>query len=332
MFREYEEKGDECCSAGPSSVIRTVSGSSKDTEVTEKLHLLEKKEADTSIVDIDNRSMNNSVLKDESRLPDFEEHSNLETNKEKNNSENIQKTLDLNEAPSLDLPLQAQVTKQSSEHTAEMIGINHEEKEISTSDSQSPLENVETLESPEMLENVTPEGVEEDEDFVDLKEETNLALTSEQCVPKPIEENDLCDSQVTSVVQQCTASSKEPVSIEVVPEIVEGSIVEGSVETEQQDCLPEISSPEINRAQSTSDTENNIDDKNTNQPQTKTVVDSTQPQTSEAIIVSDKKIARLDVSSIASDTERLELKPHANPEVNHPPRAISEVGFSLLST
>ncbi|ETE70830.1 Lipopolysaccharide-responsive and beige-like anchor protein, partial [Ophiophagus hannah] len=320
MFREYEEKGDECCSAGPSSIIRTVSGISKDPEVTEKLHLLEKKEADTSTVDIDNRSMNNSVMKDESRLPDFEEHSNLETNKEKNKTENIQKTLDLNKAPSLDLSLQAQVTKQSSEHTAEIIGINHEEKETSTTDSQSPLENVETLESPEMLENVTPEVyVEEDEEFVDLKEETNLALTSEQCVPKPIEEHDLCDSQVTSVGQQCTASSKEPVSIEVVPEIVEGS-----VETEQQDCLPETSGPEINRAQSTSDTENNIDDKNTNQPQTKTVVDSTQPQTSEAIIASDKKIARLDVSSIASDTERLELKPHANPEVNQPPRAISE--------
>ncbi|XP_026553920.1 lipopolysaccharide-responsive and beige-like anchor protein isoform X3 [Pseudonaja textilis] len=326
MFREYEEKGDECCSAGPSSIIRTVSGISKDAEVTEKLHLLEKKEADTPTVDIDNRSMNNSIMKDESRLPDFEEHSNLETNKEKNKTENIQKTLGLNKAPSLDLPLQAQVTKQSSEHTAEIIGINHEEKEISTTDSQSPLENVETLESPEMLENVTPEVyVEEDEDFVDLKEETNLALTSEQCVPKPIEEHDLCDSQVTSVGQQCTASSKEPVSIEVVPELVEGSVVEGSMETEQQDCLPETSGPEINRAQSTSDTENNIADKNTNQPQTKTVVDSTQPQTSEAIIASDKKIARLDVSSIASDTERLELKPHANPEVNQPARAISEM-------
>ncbi|KAG8134541.1 putative Lipopolysaccharide-responsive and beige-like anchor protein, partial [Naja naja] len=325
MFREYEEKGDECCSAGPSSIIRTVSGISKDAEVTEKLHLLEKKEADTSTVNVDNRSMNNSIMKDESRLPDFEEHSNLETNKEKNKTENTQKTLDLNKAPSLDLPPQAQVTKQSSEHTAEIIGINHEEKEISTTDSQSPLENAETLESPEMLENVTPEVyVEEDEDFVDLKEETNLALTSEQCAPKPIEEHDLCDSQVTSVGQQCTASSKEPVSIEVVPEIVEGSVVEGSVETEQQDCLPETSGPEINRAQSTSDTENNIDDKNTNQPQTKTVVDSRQPQTSEAIIASDKKIARLDVSSIASDTERLELKPHANPEVNQPPRAISE--------
>uniref|UniRef100_A0A8C6XJC8 LPS responsive beige-like anchor protein n=1 Tax=Naja naja TaxID=35670 RepID=A0A8C6XJC8_NAJNA len=280
MFREYEEKGDECCSAGPSSIIRTVSGISKDAEVTEKLHLLEKKEADTSTVNVDNRSMNNSIMKDESRLPDFEEHSNLETNKEKNKTENTQKTLDLNKAPSLDLPPQAQVTKQSSEHTAEIIGINHEEKEISTTDSQSPLENAETLESPEMLENVTPEVyVEEDEDFVDLKEETNLALTSEQCAPKPIEEHDLCDSQVTSVGQQCT---------------------------------------------STSDTENNIDDKNTNQPQTKTVVDSRQPQTSEAIIASDKKIARLDVSSIASDTERLELKPHANPEVNQPPRAISE--------
>uniref|UniRef100_A0A8C6XH37 LPS responsive beige-like anchor protein n=1 Tax=Naja naja TaxID=35670 RepID=A0A8C6XH37_NAJNA len=314
MFREYEEKGDECCSAGPSSIIRTVSGISKDAEVTEKLHLLEKKEADTSTVNVDNRSMNNSIMKDESRLPDFEEHSNLETNKEKNKTENTQKTLDLNK---------------SSEHTAEIIGINHEEKEISTTDSQSPLENAETLESPEMLENVTPEVyVEEDEDFVDLKEETNLALTSEQCAPKPIEEHDLCDSQVTSVGQQCTASSKEPVSIEVVPEIVEGSVVEGSVETEQQDCLPETSGPEINRAQSTSDTENNIDDKNTNQPQTKTVVDSRQPQTSEAIIASDKKIARLDVSSIASDTERLELKPHANPEVNQPPRAISEVGFT----
>uniref|UniRef100_A0A8C6XHA1 LPS responsive beige-like anchor protein n=1 Tax=Naja naja TaxID=35670 RepID=A0A8C6XHA1_NAJNA len=298
MFREYEEKGDECCSAGPSSIIRTVSGISKDAEVTEKLHLLEKKEADTSTVNVDNRSMNNSIMKDESRLPDFEEHSNLETNKEKNKTENTQKTLDLNK---------------SSEHTAEIIGINHEEKEISTTDSQSPLENAETLESPEMLENVTPEVyVEEDEDFVDLKEETNLALTSEQCAPKPIEEHDLCDSQVTSVGQQCTASSKEPVSIEVVPEIVEGSVVEGSVETEQQDCLPETSGPEINRAQSTSDTENNIDDKNTNQPQTKTVVDSRQPQTSEAIIASDKKIARLDVSSIASDTERLELKPHTS--------------------
>lgn len=328
MFREYEEKGDKCCTAGPSSIIRTISGISKEGEVTEKLHHLEKKEADTSSVDTDNRSMNNSVLKDESRLSDFEEHNNSETNKEKTKTENIQRPLDLNGAPSLDLPLQAKITKQSSDCTAEITGINHEEKGICTTDSQSPLENVETLESPEMLGNVTPEVyVEEDEDFVDLKEETNLALTSEQCVPKPIEDHDLCDSQVTSIMQPCTASSKEPVSIEVVPETVEGS-----VETEQPDGLPEISCPEINRAQSTSDNENNLDDKNTNQPQTKTVVDSTQPQTSEAIIASDKKIARLDVSSIASDTERLELKPHANPEVNQSPRAITEVGFALLSS
>ncbi|XP_007444234.2 lipopolysaccharide-responsive and beige-like anchor protein, partial [Python bivittatus] len=307
MFREYEEKGDEGCNVGPSSILRTVSGVSKDAEVTEKLHHLEIKEIDISTADVNNSSMKNRVLRDESRLSDSEEHSNSETRKEKTNIENAQKTPDLNKAPGLDLPLQAPVTKQSSESTAEITGINHEEKEVTATDAQLPLENVaeETLESPEILENVTPEVyVEEDEDFVDLKEETNLALTSEECAPKPIEEH--------------AASSKGPVSIDV------PKIVEGSAETEQQDCLPEISGPEINRAQSNSDTENNIDDKNTNQPETKTIVDNTQPQTSETLIASDKKIARLDVSSIASDTERLELKPHANPEVNQPPGTIPE--------
>ncbi|XP_062992178.1 lipopolysaccharide-responsive and beige-like anchor protein isoform X2 [Elgaria multicarinata webbii] len=324
MFREYQEKGDDGSSAGPSTLLRTVSGSGKEAEVTEGHQRLEIKEADTSANDDRDGNVKNSPLMAEARSSDFEEQISSEMNEEKRTErESGQRTPDLNEAPCLEIPLQTEVTKQSPEATSEMIGTNHEGEMVTAADAQSPSIDGETLESPEILEKLTPDVEEEEEDFVDLKEESNLPFTSEECTGKPSEEHNLCESQETPAIQENSVPLKEPDSV-----ALESKGAEASVETEQQpDSLPVVSTSEINGAKGQPDS--NVVEKsngeNSDHPQTKTVVDNMQPPTSETLVAADKKIAKLDVSSVASDTERLELKSSASLEVNQPLRTIPEM-------
>ncbi|XP_077156234.1 lipopolysaccharide-responsive and beige-like anchor protein isoform X2 [Paroedura picta] len=318
MFREYQEKGDEDGGAGPSTQVRTVSGSSRETEVTGTVQHLEIKEADTTSYS----GVLTSTQKMEGRSPDCEEQSDSSaaTKEVRTEKENAQKASDLNKASSLDLPVQTEEIKQSSEISSEETeGIHQEEKAV-VIEAASPIQNVDaaTPESPEIIEKFTPEVEdEEDEDFVDLKEESNLPFTSEECPPKPSEEHTLSESHRTSEEQeQQTVTMKE-----LVPVSLETKNTEASEErTQDPDPLPEISSSltKDTTLQLNSHAIEKADEENTNQSLTKTTADDVQPHTSE------NKIAKLDVSSVASDTERLELKSSAILEVNQAPRPIPE--------
>ncbi|XP_044286891.1 lipopolysaccharide-responsive and beige-like anchor protein isoform X2 [Varanus komodoensis] len=320
MFREYQEKGDDSCSAGPSALVRTISGTSKINEITEGHQKLEVKEAGPSA----NSDVNGNVkytLTGEERSSDFEERTNVEMNEEKK-TESGQRTPDLNKVPCLEISQQAEVIKESSEVTSEMLKTNQEEEMLAATDVLSPSENAdgETLESPEILEKPTPE-MEEEEDFVDLKEESSLPFTSEECAARPSEEHNLDKSQETLTIEQNSVTLKEPDSV-----ALEG--VEASVEREQEPIPPpQITASEINGAKGQPDS--NVVEKSNGEniahPQSKTVADNIQPPTPETLVPSDKKIAKLDVSSVASDTERLELKSSASLEVNQPLRPIPEM-------
>ncbi|XP_028598700.2 lipopolysaccharide-responsive and beige-like anchor protein isoform X3 [Podarcis muralis] len=325
MFREYQEKGDEDSGPGPSTLIRSISGTSREAEVTGRQQHLEIKEAGTSANDVGNGNVENSTLNAEGTSPDFEKQANSEMNAEKQTEgENGWRTPDLSKAPCLELPLKAEAIKQDSEAASETTEANHEEETVAAI-AQSPSQNVEgdTLESPEILEKLTPEvEEEEEEDFVDLKEESSLPFTSEECAPKLSKDHTLSERQAAPAIQQDTATLEEPVSVALEPKVADASVETG----QESDALPETSASEISdtKAQPNADITEKADEHNTDNLQTKTTVDDMQPHISETVVVSDKKIAKLDVSSVASDTERLELKSSTSLEVNQPLHSLPE--------
>lgn len=321
MFREYQDKGNEDCNASSSTLVRTLSGTNREIEATRMHQQLEIKEAGTSVC-VGNGAVNNSSLKDEDRPSNCEEQSDSEANEEKSTErENGHITSDLNKAACLELPLQCEAVTQSSEAISEMTDMIHEGEITAVVSITSPAQiDGETLESPEILEKPTPD-VEEEEDFVDLKEESNLPFASEDSASVPSEEHTLTDSQVALAINQETAILEESVT-----EAVEPKGAELSVKAEQ-DSLPKTNASEIKAAtgQPHSGVVEKMDKKNTDHPQTKATAGDAQSHPAEALVVSEKTIAKLDVSSVASDTERLELKSNASLEVNQPVRSIPEV-------
>ncbi|XP_060102640.1 lipopolysaccharide-responsive and beige-like anchor protein [Heteronotia binoei] len=322
MFRDYQEKGDEDCGAGPSTQVRTVSSSSRETEIAGTVQLLEIKEAGTTAYSDRSSNVQTGTQKTEDRSSDCEEQTDSSDaiREVRTEKENVQKTSNLNKEPSLDLPIQTEEIKQTLEASSETTEGIHEKERVVVTEAASPTKKAdgETLESPEILEKLTPEVEdEEDEDFVDLKAESNLPFASEECPPTPSEEHTLSESQGTSEVQELrTVMVKEPV-----PVPLETKNTEASVEREQDpDSLPEISSFVIKDTtlESNSHVIDKAEEQNTDQSLTKTTADDMQPHTSE------NKIAKLDVSSVASDTERLELKSSAILEVNQALRPIPE--------
>lgn len=320
MFREYQDKGNEDCNASSSTLVRTLSGTNREIEATRMHQQLEIKEAGTSVC-VGNGAVNNSSLKDEDRPSNCEEQSDFEANEEKSTErENGHITSDLNKAACLELPLQCEAVKQSSEAISEMTDVIHEGEITAVVSITSPAQiDGETLESPEILEKPTPD-VEEEEDFVDLKEESNLPFASEDSASVPSEEHTLTDSQVALAINQETAILEESVT-----EAVEPKGAELSVKAEQV-SLPKTNASEIKAAtgQPHSGVVEKMDKKNTDHPQTKATAGDAQSHPAEALVVSEKTIAKLDVSSVASDTERLELKSNASLEVNQPVRSIPE--------
>uniref|UniRef100_A0A803TAM5 LPS responsive beige-like anchor protein n=1 Tax=Anolis carolinensis TaxID=28377 RepID=A0A803TAM5_ANOCA len=298
MFREYQDKEDEDCGVGPSTIIRTVSGTSREVEVAARQQHLEIKEIDISRNDVGCDDARNSTLRGDEGPSDFAEPTNSKVNEE-----NGQGSSDLNADPHLECSLPPETIQQN-------LG--------------TPSENTdgETLESPEILEKLTPEVEEEEEDFVDLKEESNLPFTSEESVPKTNE-------HTTEEIQiaQAIPPLKEPILTDS-----ESKSVVASVERQQDpESLPETSASEVSdgKVQPDSNAVEKISEENTDHPQNKTTTDNTPPNTSE-IVASEKKIAKLDVSSVASDTERLELKSNTTLEVNQPVRSIPEVCFAAV--
>uniref|UniRef100_A0A8C4Y9D0 LPS responsive beige-like anchor protein n=1 Tax=Gopherus evgoodei TaxID=1825980 RepID=A0A8C4Y9D0_9SAUR len=282
MYQDYQRKGGEGIGTVPSTPVRTISGVNREAEFSRRQH----------------HSPSNEGKKSE--------------------GENGQRSPDLNRAACLEFPSQTEAVKPGdSEITsgiAEAIAdslskANELVEETAAIDGasltvQTVLEG-ETPESPEMLEEFTPEV---EDDFVDLKEESSLPLPSEELVLKPSEETSSpeSESEVTIATKEETIVEEEPESI-----LLESKSAEILNETrEELASLSETVTAEIQveTSQRNSEVSEKLEELKTDRSETKATGEDANTHTSE------RKIAKLDVSSVASDTQRLELKPSTSRE------------------
>uniref|UniRef100_A0A8C3SGM0 Lipopolysaccharide-responsive and beige-like anchor protein n=1 Tax=Chelydra serpentina TaxID=8475 RepID=A0A8C3SGM0_CHESE len=295
MYRDYQRKGGEGSGTVPSTPVRTISGVSRELQ---------------------SRTLSNEGKKSEGK--------------------NGQRSPDLNRAPCLEFPPQtgavkpgdSEITSGIAEAIADSLSKAKElVEETAATDGasltkQTVLEG-ETPESPEMLEEFTPEV--EDDDFVDLKEESNLPLPSEELVLKPSEENSSpeSESQITIAMKEETVVEKEP---EAIP--LESKSAEILNETrEELASLSETVTSEVQEETSQLNSEvcEKLEELKSDGSETKATGEDVSTRTSDASVFSEKKIAKLDVSSVASDTQRLELKPSTSLEATQPLRPLPEI-------
>ncbi|XP_075786138.1 lipopolysaccharide-responsive and beige-like anchor protein isoform X3 [Pelodiscus sinensis] len=332
MFRDYQRKGSEGSGPIPSTPVRTISGVSREVEITRRQQPEEEKE----VVGDDN--VENSAQKNEIKASsECKLQSHTPSKAEKTSEgENGLRSLDLNRAPHLEFSPQTEAVKSGdSEITsgiAEAIADSPSKgkelvEETAATDgasltAQTVLEG-EMPESPEMLEEITPE-VEED-DFVDLKEESSLPSPSEELVLKPSEENSLPESE-----SQVAQATKEEAVVVREPEAVPLESKSTEILDETRDELASLSGTVNSDVQEeTSQPHSGVSEKSeelkTDVNETKATGEYANARTSAASVVSEIKIAKLDVSNVASDTQRLELKPNTSLEAAQPLRPLPEI-------
>nr|XP_009687535.1 PREDICTED: lipopolysaccharide-responsive and beige-like anchor protein isoform X1 [Struthio camelus australis] len=331
MYREYQGKGGEGNGIGPSTPIRTISGVSKEAETAGKLHHLELKEvaaAPSSIIDDD---MECSTEKNETKPSDDDQQTHSVSNQRKElEGEDKESTQNLKVVPYSEFSPEREAIKPSvseiSTGIAETIEdspskvheLVHEKAAVTAASlaEQTTFEG-ETLESPEGLEKSTLD-VEEEDDFVDLKEESSIPLPPEE-VAGTVKEHSSHESQGT----------KQEKVIEKKPEaVLLKSKDTGDVDGKKQEMasLSETVSSAIREiaTQLNSEEEKKLEEEKILFSETRTVEEDANARVPELAGASEKRIAKLDVSSVASDTERLELKANTNLAAPLPLRSLPE--------
>lgn len=341
MYREYQGKGGEGSNLGLSTPIRTISGV-REAVTAGRQEYVEVRDATSACIVGDDNVEYSTQEKEMKPTTECEQQSHLAPNEgKKSEEENGQKTPELNRALGLDLSLQKEAVESGDTEITTGIAEAIEDspsktkglvEETADVDGASPATQTileEMLESPEILEKSTPE-VEEEDDFVDLKEESSLPLPSEESVSTGNEEHSNLDneSQVTLAAEQETISEKKP---ESTPLESEGA--EGRDETKQElASVSEMRSSQIQEVTTQLSSEpNETEDEKTLASETKVTGEDGNTLTSEVCMPSEKKIAKLDVSSVASDTERLELKASTSLEATQSHRPLPEVTFLHIS-
>ncbi|NWH56241.1 LRBA protein, partial [Geococcyx californianus] len=331
MYREYQVKEDEGSGISSSALIRTISGVGKEAETKGRQQCLELKEDITApccVIDDGTECSTEKKETNTSRDGDQQTHS-VSNNREELEEEDKETAQDLKAVSCVEFSLEPEAVKgslsQISTGIAEAIEDSPskadelmEETVAVTAASltmQTTLEG-EIPESAERLEKSTVE-VEEEDDFVDLKEESNMPLPSEEF--EMHRERSCNESEVT---KQETAIEKPPESVVVKSEDTEG--VDGT--KQELSSLPEIASSVVQEAAIQLDLEGKekLEEEKIGFGETKTPKEKANARVLEPTVASDKRIAKLDVSSVASDTEKLELKANTCLEAPLPPRSIPE--------
>lgn len=332
MYKEYQGKGDE--GSGMCSSVRTISGVSKETETKGKQQCLELKEdsaAPSCIIDDDDIECS-TEKKETNTSPDRDQRTHPVSNyREESEREDRETTQHLKAVPCVKFsPAQEAIIKscvsEDSTGIAETIEISVskadelvEETVAVTGDSsaiQTTLEG-ETPVSPERLEKSAVE-VEHEDDFVDLKDESSMPLPSEELAEMNKEHN----SNKGEMSKQEKAIEKQPESVLLKSEDTE--VVDGK--KQELTSLPETVSSAGQEVVTRLDSEGKRKlQEEKILSETKTAGKNVNAHEPEPAGASDKRIARLDVSSVASDTERLELKANTCLETRQPPRSIPEV-------
>uniref|UniRef100_A0A8B9FXX8 Lipopolysaccharide-responsive and beige-like anchor protein n=1 Tax=Amazona collaria TaxID=241587 RepID=A0A8B9FXX8_9PSIT len=308
MYKAYQGKGGEGNGILSSAPIRTISGVSKEAENNGKQQCLELKEdaaAPSCIIDDD---MGCSTGKKEtSTSSNGDQQTHLVSNhREELEGEDRETTQDLKAVPSE--AIEDSLSK-ADEFVEETVAVT-----AASLSMQTTLEG-ESPESPERLEKSTVE-VEDEDDFVDLKEESSMPLPSEEFA----EMNRECSSN--EVIKQEIAVEKQSESVLVKSEDTE--VVDGTKQelTSSRDtvssAVQEVTTQPISQGKKKRGEEKILFS------ETKTAEENANAHVPEPAGASDKRIAKLDVSSVASDTERLELKANTCLEAPQPPRSIPE--------
>ncbi|NXK83782.1 LRBA protein, partial [Amazona guildingii] len=330
MYKAYQGKGGEGNGILSSAPIRTISGVSKEAENNGKQQCLELKEdaaAPSCIIDDDMGCSTGKKETSTSSNGDQETHL-VSNHREELEGEDRETTRDLKAVPCGEFSPEPEAIKPSvseiSTGIAEAI-----EDSLSKADEfveetvavtaaslsmQTTLEG-ESPESPERLEKSTVE-VEDEDDFVDLKEESSMPLPSEEFA----EMNRECSSN--EVIKQEIAMEKQSESVLVKSEDTE--VVDGT--KQELTSSPDTVSSAVQEVttQPMSQGKKKRGEEKILFSETKTAEENANAHVPEPAGASDKRIAKLDVSSVASDTERLELKANTCLEAPQPPRSIPE--------
>lgn len=337
MYKEYQGKGDEGSGVHSSTPIRTISGVSREAETKGKQQSLVLKEnaaAPSCIADGDTECRTEKKEKENSSDGGQQSHS-VSNLKEELEGEDMGTTQDLKAVPSVEFSPEPETVKPSvseiSSGIAEAIEDSSKADELVEETvavtavslaMQTPVEG-ETHTSPEGLEKSAVE-VEDEDDFVDLKDESSLPLPSEELA----ERNKECGNNASEVTKQ-EETEKQP---ETGLSKSEGA--DGVDEKKQELTLSETVSsavPEV-LTQPDSAGKKKLKEGNVVTSETKTTVENANAHIAEPAGASDKRIAKLDVSSVASDTERLELKANTRLEASLPPRSMPEVSSTHPSS
>lgn len=341
MYREYQGKGGEGSGICSSTPIRTISGVSKEAETKGKQQFLELKEDAAAPSRVIDDGMECSTEKKETNTSsdgDQQTHSESNHREELEGEDREITTQDLKAVSCVEFSPEPKAIKRSvseiSTGIAEAI-----EDSLSKADelveetvavtaaslAMQPTVEGETPESPEGLEKSTVE-VEDEDDFVDLKEESSMPLPSEEFA----ETNEERSSNESEVKKQEEAIEKQPESVHLKSEGTE------SVDGKKQELtsLPETASSAVQEGATQLDSEGKkkLEEEKILPSETKTAEENTNAHVSEPAGASDKRIAKLDVSSVASDTEKLELKANTCLEAPLPPRSIPEVNSTCSSS
>uniref|UniRef100_A0A8C0VR93 LPS responsive beige-like anchor protein n=1 Tax=Cyanistes caeruleus TaxID=156563 RepID=A0A8C0VR93_CYACU len=326
MYKEYQGKGGEGSGVHSSTPIRTISGISKEAETMGKQQSLELEE---------NAAAHSCITKENSSDGGQQTHS-VSNHKEELEGEDMGTTKDLKAVPCVEFSPEPETVKASvseiSTGIAEAIedfnkAVELVEETVAVTAAslamQTPVEG-ETPTSPERLEKLSGE-VEDEDDFVDLKDESSLSLPSEELA----ERNKECDSNASEVTKQEETPEKQPE-----PGRLKSEGTESVDEKKQELTLPEMVSSAVPEVVTQPDSagKKKLKEGNVITSETKTTVENANAHVAEPAGASDKRIAKLDVSSVASDTERLELKANMCLEAPLPPRSMPEPSRQQVSS
>ncbi|XP_048798569.1 lipopolysaccharide-responsive and beige-like anchor protein isoform X5 [Lagopus muta] len=320
MYREYQEKGGEESVTCPSAPIRTISGVGQGAEIVGKKQCLELKEAATAPPSRDD--MESGTEKNESegeqQTPSVSEQRNDFKDEDRETMQDLKAVpcSELSPEPEAIKPSVSEISSGIAEAIEDSQSRVHElvEETAAVTAASLVMETSSEGESPGMERSAVE--VEDDDDFVDLKEESGMPLPSEEFA----ETDRKHSSNENGETKQEKAIQQELESVLLKSEDTGG--VDG--QNKELALSETVSSAAEVVTQLNSEGEKKLEEEKVLYSETRTAED-TNAHVPEHAGCSEKRIARLDVSSVASDTERLELKAHTRLEAPLPPRSLPEM-------
>ncbi|XP_071664091.1 lipopolysaccharide-responsive and beige-like anchor protein isoform X2 [Patagioenas fasciata] len=327
MYKEYQAKGGEGSGICSSTPIRTISGVSKEAETKGKQQCLELKEDPTApscVIDDDMKCSTEKRETNTSSGGDLQTHSVSNDREELDGEdrETTQESVDITPEPDAINPSVSEISTGIAEAIDDSVSkaLEFVEETVAVTAASLPMQTTlheETPENPERLEKSTVE-VEDEDGFVDLKEEGSLPLPLEDFADM----NKECSSNEREVTKQEKKMEKQPECVLLKSEDTEG--VDGR--NGEPTSLPETVSSAVEEVatQPVSEGEKKMEEEKIVFSKIKTAEEDANAHMPEPAGASEKRIARLDVSSVTSDTERLELKANTCLEAPPPPKSIPQ--------